>query len=134
MLLTGALAACGGGSDGRKTTVKACGGKTSAKVGKTFNFSTLAHNLSGTATVIDDCTIELTRFNCDGGGLPDVYGWGGMGGEYRKGFRIGGNLFGVQRSNATERVSLQAGDLDKLDGISIWCERAGASFGDGIFR
>ena len=34
----------------------------------------------------------------------------------------------------TVLVSLQAGDIDKLDGISIWCEGARVSFGDGVFN
>lgn len=140
LVLVSALAACGGGG-GEATpvaaatpNVQACGGKTSAKVGKTLNLSTRGHGVSGTATVIDDCTIQLSNFNYDGGGLPDVYVWGAKGGNYSGGFRIGSNLFGTPRSNATVQVSLQAGDIDKLDGISIWCEGARASFGDGLFN
>ena len=138
-VLVGALAGCGGGGDATPVDatnpiLKACGGKTSAKVGKTLNLSTLGHGVSGTATVIDDCTIQLSNFNYDGGGLPDVYVWGAKGGNYSGGFRIGSNLFGTARSNATVQVSLQAGDIDKLDGISIWCERARVSFGDGQFN
>jgi Electron transfer DM13 len=133
------LAACGGGGEtpSAVTTTPsaiACGGKTSAKVGKTLNFSTRGHGVSGTATVIDDCTIQLSNFNYDGGGLQDVYVWGAKGGNYNGGFRIGSNLFGTPRSNATLTVTLQAGDIDKLDGISIWCEGARVSFGDGLFN
>lgn len=137
--LAGLMAGCGGGGDtapvvAATPNVTACGGKTSAKVGKTLNFSTLSHGVSGTATVVDDCTIQLSNFNYDGGGLPDVYVWGAKGGNYSAGFRIGSNLFGTPRNNATVLVSLQAGDIDKLDGISIWCEGARVSFGDGLFN
>ena len=132
-VLAGALAGCGGGGDATPVAA-ACGGKTSAKVGKSLNLSTLGHNVSGKATVVDDCTIQLTNFNYDGGGLPDVYVWGAKGGNFGSGFRIGSNLFGTPRSNATVLVSLQAGDIDKLDGISIWCEGARVSFGDGQFN
>lgn len=139
LVLAGALAGCGGGGDATpidatNPVLRACGGKTSAKVGKTLTFTTRAHGLSGTATVVDDCTIQLSNFNYDGGGLPDVYVWGAKGGNYSGGFRIGSNLFGTPRSNATVQVSLQAGDIDKLDGISIWCEGARVSFGDGLFN
>lgn len=139
LVLAGALAGCGGGGDATpidatNPVLRACGGKTSAKVGKTLTFTTRAHGLSGTATVVDDCTIQLSNFNYDGGGLPDVYVWGAKGGNYSSGFRIGSNLFGTPRSNATVQVSLQAGDIDKLDGISIWCEGARVSFGDGLFN
>ena len=123
-VLAGELAGCGGGSDATPVVtstpnVTACGGKTSVKVGKTLNLNTRGHGVSGTATVIDDCTIQLSNFNYDGGGLPDVYVWGAKGGNYSSGFRMGSNLFGTPRSNATVQVSLQAGDIDKLDGISI---------------
>lgn len=136
-VLAGAMAGCGGGGDATPVVtntpnVTACGGKTSAKVGKTLNLSSREHGVSGKATVIDDCTIQLSNFNYDGGGLPDVYVWGAKGGNYSAGFRMGSNLIGTPRSNATVQVSLQAGDIDKLDGISIWCERARVSFGDGL--
>lgn len=139
LVLASALAACGGGGDTTPMAaatpgVQACGGKTSAKVGKTLNLSTRGHGVSGAATVVDDCTIQLNNFNYDGGGLPDVYVWGAKGGDYGSGFRIGSNLFGTPRANATVLVTLQAGDIDKLDGISIWCEGARVSFGDGVFN
>lgn len=138
LVLAGALAGCGGGGDATPTattmpSAATCGGKTSAKVGKTLTLSSRGHGVSGTATVLDDCTIQLSNFNYDGGGLPDVYVWGAKSGNYNAGFRIGSNLFGTPRSNATVQVSLQAGDIDKLDGISIWCEGARVSFGDGLF-
>jgi Electron transfer DM13 len=139
LVLVSVLAACGGGGDttpidATNPILRACGGKTSAKVGKTLNLSTRGHGVSGTATVVDDCTIQLSNFNYDGGGLQDVYVWGAKGGNYGSGFRIGSNLFGTPRANATVLVSLQAGDIDKLDGISIWCEGARVSFGDGLFN
>jgi hypothetical protein len=138
VVLASALAACGGGGDTTAPvttpSAQACGAKTNAKVGKTLNLSTRGHGVSGTATVIDNCTIQLSNFNYDGGGLQDVYVWGAKGGNYGGGFRIGSNLFGTPRANASLAVTLQAGDLDKLDGISIWCEGARVSFGDGLFN
>lgn len=139
VILAGALSACGGGGDATPVTTttasaQACGAKTNAKVGKSLNFSSLAHGVSGKATVVDNCTIQLSNFNYDGGGLPDVYVWGAKGGNYGSGFRMGSNLFGTPRSNAAVTVTLKAGDLDNLDGISIWCEGARVSFGDGLFN
>jgi hypothetical protein len=133
----GALAACSGGSgtpSASVPTVKSCATKINAKVGKMLTLSSLGHAVSGKATVVDDCTIELTNFNYDGGGRPDVYVWGGKSGDYKAGFRTGDNLFGTPRSNATVTVNLKVGDLDNLDGISIWCEGARVSFGDGLFN
>jgi hypothetical protein len=115
------------------TSAQSCS-KSNSKVGKTAVLSTKAHLVSGVATVIDDCTIEIKNFNYDGGGLPDVFVYGAKGGNYASGFAIGPNLFGTRRTNETIRVTLKTGELDNLDGISIWCVRANANFGDGLFN
>jgi hypothetical protein len=134
------LAGCGGGGDSTiggngslSTALQTCA-KTNAKVGQTAVLSTRSHLVSGTATVLDDCTIEIKNFTYDGLGLPDVFVYGGKAGNYAAGFPIGNNLFGTRRTNETIRVTLKTGDLDKLDGISIWCIGAGVSFGDGLFK
>lgn len=82
---------------------------------------------------MDNCTLQITNFNYDGGGLPDVFVYGGKAGDYRTGFAIGANLFGTPVVNGTVLVPLKDGDLDQLDGVSIWCVRARVSFGDGLF-
>ena len=95
--------------------------------------STRSHGVSGKATVIDNCTLEIRNFNYDGGGLSRVFVYGGVGGNYAAGFPIGPNLRGTVFVNQTLTVPLAAGDLDRLDGISIWCIDANANFGDGKF-
>jgi Electron transfer DM13 len=142
-LIVLALSACGGGSDATVATAPtpasvaaapaACA-KSNAKVGRSAVLVTKSHGVTGTATVIDDCTIEIKNFSYDGGGLPDVFVYGGKGGDYKTGFAIGPNLFGTRRTNETIQVPVQAGALDALDGISIWCVGAGVSFGDGLFN
>jgi hypothetical protein len=89
--------------------------------------------VSGVARIVDNCTIEVTAFNYDGGGLPDVFFYGGVNNDYRNGFPIGANLFGRPMVNATVTLTLRDGDLDRMDGISVWCVRANANFGDGKF-
>jgi Electron transfer DM13 len=141
-LVVGAIAAfaitgCGSESassvaNPQAVSVQTCS-KNNVKVGKTAVLSTKSHLVSGIATVIDDCTIEIKNFNYDGGGLPDVFVYGGKAGNYAAGFAIGPNLFGTRRTNETIRVTLKTGDLDNLDGISIWCVRANVNFGDGLF-
>jgi hypothetical protein len=49
------------------------------------------------------------------------------------GFPIGPNLKGTVYTGQTLRVTLNTGDIDKLDGISIWCADANANFGDATF-
>jgi len=42
-------------------------------VGRSLEFSDLSfHGVSGTVTVLNDCEMEVTNFNYDGGG-PSVY-------------------------------------------------------------
>ena len=108
-------------------------GKTSVKIGQIATLQTRAHGVTGTAKVIDNCTIEVSNFNYDGGGLPDVFAYGGKAGNYAAGFAIGKNLFGTKATNGAVTLTLKDGDLDNLDGLSIWCVRAGVSFGDGLF-
>jgi Electron transfer DM13 len=138
-----ALAACGGGGSDSAASAPAATAapaalstactKTNAKVGQIATLSTRSHGVKGQAKVVDDCTIEISNFSYDGGGLSKVFVYGAKGGNYAAGFPVGVNLKGTVFNNQTLKVSLQAGDLDKLDGISIWCTDANANFGDGTF-
>ena len=144
-----ALAACGGGGSEAAATPSAatpspppavgpvapasCTAAANPKVGKTATLSTRSHLVSGQVKIIDSCTIEITNFNYDGLGLSKVFVYGGLAGNYRAGFPIGPNLKGTVYAGQTLRVTLNAGDIDKLDGISIWCADANANFGDATF-
>ena len=83
--------------------------------------------------VVDSCTLEITNFNYDGGGLSKVEVYGGLAGNFVSGFAIGPNLKGTIYTGGTLRVTLKPGDVDKLDGISIWCSDANVNFGDARF-
>lgn len=137
--LIATLAGCGGGGDtvtAAPTTsapsASTCT-KTSAKIGRTATLSTRAHGVSGKATVIDDCTITITNFFYDGGGAQSVFVYGGLAGNYGQGFAIGNNIKGVAYTGQTLTLTLKTGDLDKLDGLSIWCSDVRVSFGEGSF-
>ncbi len=124
-----------GGNNGGGNTGTDCD-KTHPKIGQTANLSTIAHGVSGTATIIDDCTIEVTSFDFDGQGI-DVRFYGGLSGNYNAGFSMSEN--DIRRSggytNETITATLPSGKtLDDLDGISVWCVPVGASFGDGLFN
>jgi len=120
----------GGTNDG---TTRTCA-KTHAKVGTSAVLKKRFHGVEGTARVVDDCTIEITDFAFDGGGI-DVRVYGGKGGDYARGFAMGNDLRKPGGySGATVRVNLPAArTLDDLDGVSIWCVPAGADFGSGTF-
>ncbi|MCH7817593.1 MAG: DM13 domain-containing protein [Proteobacteria bacterium] len=110
---------------------------TSAKIGQSATLSSLFHQVAGTATIIDDCTIDLTGFNFDGGGI-DVRVYVRNGGEFLAaagGFAISNDLVGIAYVDNTLRLTLPAGrTLDDFDSISIWCVAVGVSFGTGFFN
>ncbi len=110
-------------------------GTTHSKVGQTGAFSTFAHQVSGFATIVDDCTIELTNFFFDGQGI-NVQLYGALNGNYAGGFSMSEDLRqqgGYQ--DVTLRFQLpEDKTLDDLDGVSIWCVPVGASFGDTLLE
>ena len=159
IVIAGALSACGGGGSeqaivasaapistlapvgavpivptapGSGSAPPACA-KTNAKVGQVATLSNRAHGVSGMVVVVDNCTLEIRNFNYDGGGLSKVFVYGGKAGNYAAGFPVGNNLRGTSFANQTLTVNLSPGDLDRMDGVSIWCADANANFGDGTF-
>ena len=63
---------------------------THPKIGQIATLSTIAHQVSGPAVIVDDCTVRVDDFVYDGAGV-DVRFYGGLGGEYetRRGFSTG---------------------------------------------
>ena len=103
-----------------------------SNVGATGSFSTLDHGVSGTLTVIDDCTIQITGFNYDGGG-PQVYFYAGSDGNYQNSnaFRFSKLLTGTSYSNDTITLVIPSTkSLDDFDSLSVWCVDFNANFGD----
>ena len=123
----------GNGDDSGGDTGSGCG-MTSPKIGWTASLSNLFHDVSGTAEIIDDCTVEIRNFNYDGTGI-DVRVYGGLDGDYDNGFAMTDDLLlpgGYQ--NEVIEATLPAGmTMDDLDGVSIWCVTVGIDFGSGTF-
>lgn len=109
---------------------------THPKVGQIAELATFAHQVSGTAVIVDDCTIRIDDFVFDGGGV-DVRFYSGLGGDYRGGFSMSeADLRRPNGYDGTEPVFARLPEgrsLDELDGISVWCVPVAASFGDGLF-
>lgn len=126
----------GGGGNGQNGELRECDA-THAKIGQVATLSTFAHQVSGTAVIIDDCTIRMDDFVYDGGGV-DVRFYGGLGGDYMNGFSMSEK--DLRRSggyDGTEVIYAQlpvGQTLDELDGISVWCVPVATSFGDGLFE
>ncbi len=110
---------------------------SSPKIGQSAVLDGFFHSVAGTATIIDDCTIDLTGFSFDGGGI-NVRVYVGIDGAFREsagGFSISNDLVGIAYSNNTLRLTLPSGrTLDQFDSISIWCVDVGVSFGTGFFN
>lgn len=106
-----------------------------SRVGSTANLTMWQHGVSGTVTVIDDCTIEFTNFSYDGGG-PAVYIYSGFNGSYTgaNANRISSRITGTAFSNNTLRFVLPGTvTLDDFDSLSVWCVDFNANFGEVRF-
>ncbi|WP_163133501.1 DM13 domain-containing protein [Agarivorans sp. Alg241-V36] len=112
-----------------------CNASDHPKVGQVAMLSTLSHGVSGRVEILDNCTIEVSEFNYDGGG-PDVLFYGAPSSNYNQGgFAIGDTINGPIYNNDTLQLSLDnAEQLDQLAGISVWCRDFSVSFGDGLFN
>ena len=105
-------------------------------VGTVHEFSTRAHDVSGTVTILNDNIIEVSNFVYDGEG-PSVFFYTGTDGDYSSegvGRIIGNQLNG--RSYSNETITLTLPDdltLDDFNGISVWCDIFLVSFGDVTF-
>lgn len=112
------------------------GPATHPLVGRSAEFVTRSHDVSGTITILDDRTIEISNFNYDGGGIA-VYLYNGIGPDFRTpaSQRIGPLLNnGTVYQNETFTVILPDGlTLDDFNSISVWCEPFNVSFGDATF-
>lgn len=107
---------------------------THPSVGTSAVFSNRAHDVSGTVTVIDDRTLQITDFNYDGDGVI-VFFYTGNNGNYRDGAPgagpIGPQLNG--RSYVDETITLTIPPeltLDDFNELSVWCIPFAASFGE----
>jgi len=126
----------GSGGNGDTGDLRECD-STHPNVGQVAELDTFAHDVSGTAVIVDDCTIRVDDFVFDGGGI-DVRFYSGLGGNYVGGFSMSENdLRRPEGYDGTETVYAQLPEgrtLDELDGISVWCVPVAQSFGDGLFQ
>ena len=109
---------------------------TSARVGWTASLSTLAHGVSGRATIVDARTIRITGFHYDGS-APLVYAYVGRDNTFSAfsaGRAIGALLLSRPYVNETLDLQLPEGQtLDDFNAISIWCVQFRVNFGSGAF-
>jgi len=109
--------------------------KTHNKVGWNGNFSSLAHNVSAKATIIDDCTIHISEFYYDGLG-PEVYIYAAENHNYSdaSAFAVSQRINGTVYDNNSLTLVLPDGKtLDDFTGLSVWCVDFAANFGQMEF-
>ncbi len=103
--------------------------RTSAKVGQVADLSMIDHDVSGRLRVLNDCTIEVSQFFYDGGGLGNVRFYNLDNSDI-----YGDNLADIVHTNETFLLKVTPEQLEEIDSISVWCIPFGISFGDGTFR
>ncbi len=107
------------------------------RVGYQAVLSTLAHDVSGVVTIVDENTFRIDRFVYDGGGIV-VYVYLGESDNHAafvKGLQVGPQLRGTPFNNGTLIVDLPNSlTLDGFHAVSIWCVTAGMNFGSGSFQ
>ncbi len=123
-------------------TTEACDA-TSPRIGQMAALRTLQHGVSGTATIVDNCTIKITNFNYDGQGVdvefyasPNIAEFAINGGNY---YSITPNRNFLRQSqpyvNEEITITLPAGSsVDNLGAISLWCVDFDIDFGSGSFQ
>lgn len=110
--------------------------QTYPRTGFVGNLSTLAHNVSGQVHIVDADTIRVEHFNYDGGGISVYFYLGATNtnAAFASGLRIGPQLFGTPRVDATLVIDLPVGNtLTGFNAVSVWCVAAGQNFGSGAF-
>jgi len=117
--------------------VSGCG-SDHAKVGYQGTFSTLDHNVSGTVTIVDNCTLQVENFNYDAT-APAVYFYGDTAPNFlsSNAFIIGDILRDNRVDYVNESITLKLPnnrDLDDLEYLSVWCVDFRVNFGDLRFQ
>lgn len=95
-----------------------------------------SHDVSGTAVVIDDHTIELRDFTFDGGGLNARMYVLADGAPFSEAIETdSGNLVGTPFAGETLTLRLPSDSSPEgWNAISFWCVPARVGFGHGVFE
>lgn len=129
--LTLALAACGptlGDGDGVIETDEVPG------IGWEAEFVTRAHDVAGTAVIVDEDTIELRDFTFDGGGVDARLFLVTDGAPFSNEFPLTDNLVGTPYDGDTVELEIPEGaSFEDWNLITLWCVPFGADFGSGVF-
>lgn len=109
-------------------------GNDHAKVGYQGTFRTLDHNVSGTVTIIDNCTLQVENFNYDAT-APAVYFYGDTADNFlsSNAFTVGDILRDNSVDYINESITLKLPNnksIDDFEYLSVWCVDFRINFGD----
>jgi hypothetical protein len=111
-------------------------GSDHQKVGYSGNFQTLQHNVNGTATIIDNCTIQITNFDYDAS-APAVYFYADSSDSFTMApFIIGDELRNNRMDYVNDSITITLPSnksLDDFNYLSVWCVDFSINFGDLTF-
>jgi hypothetical protein len=93
------------------------------------------HDVSGTAVIVDDATIEIRDFHYDGGGINARVYLLADGEAFHRDWELTDNLVGEPFDGETLVLEIPD-DAPFADWnlLTLWCVPAAVSFGDGLFR
>lgn len=134
-LLLSLSAGCAPTADGVGDTQDNCAA-THPRIGQTAVLTTRFHGVSGTARIVDDCTIVIENFTFDGDGLDVRVYSGDSNGNFAAGRILSDDLrrtAGYAGETLTVRLPVGV-TLDEVGSLSIWCVPVSMSFGDGVFQ
>jgi Electron transfer DM13 len=120
------------------TLVSQASARPTPDAGWEASLSTVAHNVSGTVTVVDQDTLRFDDFTYDGGGIVVYFylGANDSSTDFQNGLAIGNDLEGTvyDGTQSAFTVDLSPGSIvDGYHAISVWCVAVGVSFGSGTF-
>lgn len=127
------LVACGGGVVGDGDGV--LDADEVPEVGWIAELEGSAHDVGGTAEILDDRTIELRDFTYDGGGLNARFFLLVDGEGFHRDLELTDNLVGEPSDGDTLTLEIPDGSsFEDFNLLTLWCIPAGVSFGAGVFQ
>ena len=105
-------------------------------IGYTTSLSMNSQNVSGTVTIVDADTILVEDLTYAGGGLRVFFYLATSEDTFATGVAIGPQLVGTVFDGTQDpfTIDLPAGvTVDGFSAVSVWCDIANVSFGDGTF-
>lgn len=110
--------------------------RTDSRVGWFADLSTRAHGVRGRVTLTDACTLTVSDFFFDGGGLDVRLVLAGAAQPFSQGTAVGPQLL---KAGGYQQDTLLIGLRDDLSAsqierVSVWCVSAAVDFGSGDFR